>query len=72
MFSLKQATFKYWIKIYCYNNAFIRLIKHNIKCELLSNMMLLVCSPYILFNYWFCCFNYIYFHFIYSSKSLLS
>lgn len=53
MISLKQATFKYWIKIYCYNNAFIRLIKHNIKCELLSNMMLLVCSPYILFNYWF-------------------
>lgn len=53
MFSLKQATFKYWIKIYCYNNAFIRPIKHNIKNEFISNLILLICSPYILANYWF-------------------
>lgn len=53
MFSLKQATFKYWIKIYCYNNAFIHPIKHNIKSDFLSNLILLICSPCIMLNYWF-------------------
>lgn len=53
MFSLKQATFKYWIKIYCYNNALIRPIKHNIKSDIISNLILLICSPYIMLNYWF-------------------
>lgn len=52
MFSLKTSTFKYWIKIYCYNNAFIRPIKHNIKSSFISNLILLICSPYILLNYW--------------------
>ena len=53
MFSLKRATFRYWIKIYCYNNAFIRPIKHNIKNDFFGNLILLICSPYILLNYWF-------------------
>lgn len=53
MSTLKERTFKYWIKIYCYNNAFIRPIKHNIKNEFVGNTILLLASPYILLNYWF-------------------
>lgn len=53
MFALKERTFKYWIKIYCYNNAFIRPIKHNVKNEFVGNLILLLASPYIMLNYWF-------------------
>ena len=53
MATLKEKTFKYWIRIYCYNNAFIRPIKHNIKNEFVGNLILLFASPYILLNYWF-------------------
>lgn len=50
--SLKQSTFKYWIRIYCYNNILILRIKRRIRSSFLSNLILLLCSPYILCNYW--------------------
>ena len=53
MLSLKQSAFKYWIKPYCYNDAFIRHVKHKIKYDLISNLILLLCLPYLLLNYGF-------------------
>jgi Domain of unknown function. len=49
--SLKQKTFSYWIRIYCYNNNLILPIKRNIKNGITSNLLLLFLSPYILLNY---------------------
>lgn len=54
--SLKSRTFRYWIHIYLYNNRLILPIKRNIKNSVISNIILLICSPYILINYWFAIF----------------
>lgn len=51
--SLKHKTSKYWIKMYCYNNALILPIKRRIKNEVCSNLLLLLLSPYIIANYLF-------------------
>lgn len=51
--SLKTKTFRYWIHIYLYNNRFILPIKRGIKNPFFSNLILLICSPYILLNYLF-------------------
>lgn len=51
--NLKTKTFRYWIHLYLYNNRFILPIKRNIKNGVLSNFILLICSPYLLINYWY-------------------
>lgn len=47
--TLKQRTFKYWIKLYLYNNALILPIKRKYK-GIGGDFLLLLCSPYIIFN----------------------
>lgn len=46
--NFKKRLFKYWIKCYCYNNTYILWAKRNIRPAYLSNLLLLVTSPYIL------------------------
>lgn len=46
---LKAISFKYWIKIYCYNNLYILYVKRNYK-SILCKLILFVSSPYILLN----------------------
>jgi len=51
--SFKQKTFSYWIKIYCYNNDYILLLKRKIKNSLISNIILFILLPYFILNYLF-------------------
>lgn len=51
--SLKLKTYKYWINIYLYNNRLILPIKRTFKNNYISNLILLVLSPYIIINYLF-------------------
>lgn len=53
MKSIKLYTYKYWINIYLYNNRIILFIKRRIKNSFLSNFILLILSPYIIFNYYY-------------------
>lgn len=52
--SFKQRTFKYWIHIYSYNVRLILPIKRNLKNDIVSNVILLLLSPWILGYYLFC------------------
>lgn len=53
MKSIKLYTYKYWINIYLYNNRIILQIKRNIKSTFLSNLILVILSPYIMLNYYY-------------------
>lgn len=46
---LKKKTFKYWIRIYSYNNSYILYVKRNMN-PFLANLVLLLLSPYFLLN----------------------
>lgn len=47
---IKKRTFRYWIKLYCYNNNTILYIKRNITNKYLCGLLLLIGLPFFLIN----------------------
>lgn len=47
---IKERSFRYWIKLYCYNNDIILYIKRHAPNKYLFGALLLICLPFFLIN----------------------